>query len=99
MILSGKEVVKNIKTIIKEKLVLLEDIPVLGIYLRNDDEPARVYSNSIVKKASKLGIKAEIVEIPNNISREEFIELYKKTEAAFDGIIFNGHFRIILIYR
>ncbi len=92
MILSGKEVVKSIKTIIKEKLSLLDDIPTLGIYLRNDDEPARVYSNSIVKKASKLGIKAEIIEVPNDIPSQEFIDLYKKTEVDFDGVIFQRPF-------
>jgi methylenetetrahydrofolate dehydrogenase (NADP+)/methenyltetrahydrofolate cyclohydrolase len=94
MILSGKEVVKSIKATIKEKLSSLDELPKLGIYLRSDDEPARVYSNSIVKKASKLGIDSKIIEIPNNISSEEFVDLYNKTERDFDGIIFQRPFPI-----
>ena len=92
MILSGKDVARAIKNEIKERLKDCISSPKLGIYLKNDDDPARVYSNSIVKKASKLGIEAKIIEIDPNISEEGFKVLYSETENEFDGIIFQRPF-------
>ncbi len=91
-ILSGKEVVKSLKEKIKEKLNKLNSVPKLGIYLKTDDDPARVYSNSIVKKAKKVGIDAQIIEVDPNITHEDFEKLYKDTEGSFDGVIFQRPF-------
>ncbi len=92
MILSGKEVVKDIKIKIQDLLKNFSTPPKLGIYLKSDDDPARVYSNSIVKKAKKLGIDAKIVEIDPLISKENFVKLYDETQDSFDGVIFQRPF-------
>jgi methylenetetrahydrofolate dehydrogenase (NADP+)/methenyltetrahydrofolate cyclohydrolase len=92
IILSGKEVIKDIKDRIKEHISILKSTPRLGIYLKIDDDPARIYSNSIIKKASKLGIEAEIVQVDPNISADDFKKLYDDTQGSFDGIIFQRPF-------
>jgi methylenetetrahydrofolate dehydrogenase (NADP+)/methenyltetrahydrofolate cyclohydrolase len=77
-ILSGKEVAQHIYEKIENDVENLRQkniIPKLEIFLIEDNPGAYYYSQSIIKKAHKLGIEAELIAREKDITEEELLAL------------------------
>ncbi|MBT3392435.1 MAG: bifunctional 5,10-methylenetetrahydrofolate dehydrogenase/5,10-methenyltetrahydrofolate cyclohydrolase [Elusimicrobiaceae bacterium] len=84
-ILEGKTLAKKIREPLAEKVKTISaklgrDINLLGI-CNKKDYASSIYMQKEVKAAEKLGIKGKIIEIDDNTSVEEFIEIIKTASA------------------
>lgn len=85
--LAGKPVADKLKEQIRDKTAALKargiypKIRILRVGAREDDLS---YEKSIVKSCEKLGVLAEVVEMPVSISQEELINEIQKANADAD---------------
>ncbi len=74
-ILDGKEVSKKIKQQVKDEIEKLDYKPGISVVLVGNDPASEVYVNSKHKTAEKLGMKSEVIRMPE----DTLIEDLKKT--------------------
>lgn len=91
-ILSGKEVAQKIYDKIADDVENLREksiIPKLVIFLIGNNPGAYYYSQSIIKKAHKLGINAELIAMEKDITEERLIALIQKAnqDSNIHGIL------------
>lgn len=80
-LLSGTEASKLIKNQIKqdvEKLKLNGIVPHLVIVLNNSTHASEVYVGNKCKSCNEVGIKASIVKVPENTSKQELLNTIKQ---------------------
>ncbi len=86
-VLAGKPVADRLKEQIRDKTAALKaggvypKIKILRVGAREDDLS---YEKSIVKNCEKLGVLAEVAEMPTGISQEELIAEIQKANAEAD---------------
>ena len=76
--LKGKEIAKEIKQNVKEKLQTLSFKPKLVSILASQDGGAKYYAKKQKKSFEKIGIDCEILELPDTVSQTELINEIKK---------------------
>ena len=79
-ILSGKKVSKKILSELKEKVSKLSENrihPKLSIFMIGDNSAAEYYSQNIIKKAGKIGIQTELLQLAFEIKEKELIDKIK----------------------
>lgn len=86
-ILDGKkvarEVLEKVKIFISEKKI----VPSLAIVLCGNDPASVLYTSMKQKKAAEIGIKAELIALPEEISEEDFVKEIKRLNNSFDGVM------------
>ncbi len=86
MILSGKEISKNIEERLKSE-GLLGGKKILLIQASSDNA-SNAYANNIAKKAEVFNVKSELIKFDETITTESFIEhLQFFNQADYDGIM------------
>ncbi len=76
-ILDGKEISKQIRDEVKSKIEALGEKPVLAIVLATKNESASTYVRIIQKAAEKVGIKANIIDLSENVGHDELMAAVK----------------------
>jgi methylenetetrahydrofolate dehydrogenase (NADP+)/methenyltetrahydrofolate cyclohydrolase len=72
-ILEGKPVAAAIRADVEERVAVLEaagHVVRLAVVLAGDDGASRIYSESLARAASKLGIDSQLVELPGDMGAE-----------------------------
>lgn len=88
-ILDGKSIAKQIKTDLEQKISSLNIKPTLAIVIATLDESANTYASAISKSAQKIGIKAEVEQLSESVSNQEFQDKIKllAEDSQTNGII------------
>lgn len=77
-LLDGKPVAEKIQLEIGEEIERLRRerdlVPGLAVIMAGDDPASRSYVNSKTRLAEKLGIRSELVQLPENVAAEEIID-------------------------
>ncbi|MCP4482896.1 MAG: bifunctional 5,10-methylenetetrahydrofolate dehydrogenase/5,10-methenyltetrahydrofolate cyclohydrolase [bacterium] len=77
-IIYGKEVANKIKEEVKSKVLMLEKKPALTVILVGENAASKVYVNNKHKMCKKLGIKSDIVVLPEDTTQAFLLDLIKK---------------------
>jgi methylenetetrahydrofolate dehydrogenase (NADP+)/methenyltetrahydrofolate cyclohydrolase len=82
ILLDGKLVAARVEERVKDQVDgLLKDTgasPGLAVVMVGDDPASRVYVNAKNKKATKLGIRSQVVELPSDVAKSVLIEAIQK---------------------
>lgn len=93
VLLDGKlvaaRVEERVKRQVDELLAETGTSPGLAVVMVGDDPASKVYVNSKNKKASKLGIRSQVVELPHNVAKGVLIEEIQKlnTDPEVDAVL------------
>ena len=85
VILDGKEIAKQVRADLKEKLKTISIQPQMAIIQIGEDEGSTTYSNSIMKSASNLGIESNLHMLDEKENPENHLKLMREL-AATDSI-------------
>ena len=89
MIIDCKSIAQYIKDKIKNIIVETEDAPILHIYQVGDNPASNAYIRGKLRDCEEVGIKAELIKLPENITEDELnnkiLEDYNWEDV--DGII------------
>lgn len=89
-IIDGKIVSKKIRNDIKEKVMSFKNSkPKLTVIIVGDDEASKVYCNAKKKACNNVGIESELIELPNDTTKDELLELVnnKNNDNTVHGIL------------
>lgn len=92
-LLDGKMVSTNIKNNLKEKVINLKNTygvtPKLAIVLVGENQASQVYVRNKVKACAYTGIESKLIELDENISQEELLQLVNElnNDLTIHGII------------
>ena len=89
VLLNGKELAKEIRLDLKEKVEKEKLSPMLAVILCGDNEASTVYVRNKSKACDEVGIKFEEYLLPNETKQEELLELIDKlnSDEKVDGIL------------
>ncbi len=88
-LLNGKELAKEIRQKLKEKVEKEQLTPNLAVILCGDNEASKVYVRNKSKACDEVGIKFKEYLLPNETKQEELLELIDKLnqDESVDGIL------------
>ncbi len=89
VLLDGRMLSKKEEEKVRESVSKLGETPKLAIVMVGENKPSEYYVNSIIKKADKLGINAELFKFEELITEEEIISEidFLSKSVTIDGII------------
>lgn len=89
IIIDGKELAKEIRMKLKEKVEREKIVPHLAVILCGDDEASKVYVRNKSRACEEVGIQFKEYKLPASTKQEELIELIDKlnNDDNIDGIL------------
>lgn len=88
-IIDGKQLAKNIREKVAQKICALNDTPTLAVVLVGDNEASHIYVRNKKKAAGEVGIECKIVTLPEDIKQAELEEIVSNlnNDENINGII------------
>ena len=87
-IINGKEISANIRAGLKQRVAAFEKqhgyIPGLAVILVGDDPASHVYVNNKEKACVEIGLRSEVVRLPESTTQEELLALVREYNARED---------------
>lgn len=89
ILLDGKNVSEKILEDVKVRVSRLNKQPYLVVILVGDDPASKVYVNNKRKAAEKVGVRSEVIELPENTTEKELLDIIKRlnSDALVTGIM------------
>lgn len=80
-ILNGKETAHKIRETLKQKIRALKTAPKLAIIQAGNNPASSLYVRNKQKAAAEIGINAELIQLPENVSQIEMEDIIHKLNA------------------
>lgn len=77
-LLNGKDVAKKIRNTLKSEIEKLKKKPNLTVILVGNNPASLIYVKNKEKYASEVGMKSEVIKLPENTTEEKLLKLIKK---------------------
>lgn len=89
MYLDGKKCAESKIGDIRKRVGMLNKKPVLAIIMISEDKASRTYVNNKIKRCTEVGIKHELIELPETVEQSRVEEIIKElnTDDNITGII------------
>ena len=89
LLLDGRLLAKSLRTALKERVQALSHVPTLRILRVGDQKAQSVYIAQKLKRAALLGIDAQVITLPEEVTAEQIITTFQalNTDSTIDGYI------------
>lgn len=77
-LLNGKDVAKKIRNTLKSEIEKLKKKPNLTVVLVGNNPASLIYVKNKEKYANEVGMKSEVIKLPENTTEEKLLKLIKK---------------------
>lgn len=77
-LLNGKDVAKKIRNTLKSEIEKLKKKPNLTVILVGNNPASLIYVKNKEKYANEVGMKSEVIKLPENTTEEKLLKLIKK---------------------
>ena len=77
-LLNGKDVAKKIRNTLKSEIEKLKKKPNLTVVLVGNNPASLIYVKNKEKYANEVGMKSELIKLPENTTEEKLLKLIKK---------------------